>query len=357
MSRSPFTTSYPVLIVVIVVGVVVTALSLQPVKPIMSNWPLLANNVVAPALALREAEATAIPAAMLIMGVAQAQGVGQPALEQYLASSELVEDAGEGRVRFFRRDIAGGALDLLVVRLDERTEIAVVNADGATPGSDEHGDTVWTDRQRHLRTVQEMANAPYAARANYELLGALAFGFHGEPRTANEGTVVIDSQVLRSNPGRGTLCITHERRAEIGKLSTEELARCAQAIGGGPALLWENKIVNPDVAIAEGEFLPFNPLGEDFVQLDWRKKIYTGRYPKTAVGIGLLESGESYLVLAASYDMLGIDLARQLRDMGCYAALGGDDDTSTQMVWRGQLTRARDVRAVPDALGVYWARP
>ncbi|MBC8161979.1 MAG: phosphodiester glycosidase family protein [Roseiflexaceae bacterium] len=346
--------SYPILISVILVGLVALALGTQPIKPIMSNWPAALNIAAPDVLALpTAAPPAAISGAALITGVAQAQGEGETALEVYMAQSDVQEDVGEGQVRFTRRDVAGGALELLVLRLDEHTNIRVINADGATPGSDERGDTTWTDGQRHLRTVQEMTTAPYALRENSELLGAIAFGFHGEPRTANEGTVVIDGQVLRSNPGRATLCITHERRAEIGRFSSEDLARCAQAIGGGPVLLWDTLIANPDVATAEGEFLPFNPLGEDFVQLDWRKKIYNGRYPKTAAGIGLLESGESFLVLATSYDMTGIDLARQLRDMGCYAALGGDDDTSTQTVWRGQLTRARDVRPVPAAIGVY----
>jgi hypothetical protein len=42
--------------------------------------------------------------------------------------------------------------------------------------------------------------------------------------------------------------------------------------------------------------------------------------------------------------------------MGCTDALGGDDDTSTQAVWRGQPTQPRAVRPVPDAIGVWWKR-
>lgn len=352
MPRLPLAISYPALAAIIAVSVIAFVLLRQPVKAIISPWGAQQN--AAASLVERAAPSSAPTIAPSpISGVAQAQGVGQTALEHYAQASELVEDVDGGRVRFYRRDVVGGALDFFVVRLDQQTQVRVINADGATPGSDAQGDTIWTDGQRHLRTVQEMVTAPDATRADNELLGAIAFGFHGEPRTANEGTVVIDNQVLRSNPGRGTLCISGERKATIGKFTTEELQGCTQAIGGGPVLLWENKIANPDVGTATDEFLPFNPLGEDFVQLDWRKQIYTGRYPKTAVGIGLLENGESYLVLATGHNMLGIDFARQLRDMGCYAALGGDDDTSTQAVWRGQLTRSRDVRAVPDALGIY----
>jgi hypothetical protein len=54
--------------------------------------------------------------------------------------------------------------------------------------------------------------------------------------------------------------------------------------------------------------------------------------------------------------MNGVELARQLKAMGCTDALGGDDDTSTQAVWRGQPTQPRAVRPVPDAIGVWWKR-
>lgn len=355
MSRFPIPISYPLLAGVILVGAVAMFLVSQPVKPIMSRWGGVQNSA-AEAIqgrAAQVAHAQAAAPALVISGVAQAQGVGEPALESYLQASALRENVGEGRVRFFQRDVAGGAIDFFVIKLDGKAQVAIINADGATPGSDDRGDTIWTDGQRHLRTVQEMVGAPYAIRQGSELLGGIAFGFHGEPRTSDEGTIVLDGKVLRSNPGRGTLCITHERKAEIGKFTTEDLARCEQAFGGGPVILWENKIANPDVAAPTDEFLPFNPLGEDFVQLDWRKNVYTGRYAKTAVGIGLLGNGESYLVLATTQNMLGVDFARQLRDMGCYAALGGDDDTSTQAVWRANLLRPTNPRAVPGAIGVY----
>lgn len=356
MSRSPLSTPYPILVSLAVAGAIALLLVIQPPKPILSNWGIQDNvaEAISGSAAQQAPVAPAVPQASTpITGVAKAQGIGQVALDAYLQDSVLEESVGEGSVGFFRREIAGGTLDFFIVRLDERSHVEVINADGATPGSDPQGDTIWTDGQRHLATVQAMAGSGYAARDSMELLGAMAFGFHGEPRTANEGTVVINGQVLRSNPGRSTLCITHERHAEIGTFSTEDLGRCAQAIGGGPVILWENKIVNPAVGATDGEFLPFNPLGEDFVQLDWRKQIYNGLYPKTVVGIGLLEGGESYLVLATSHNMTGVDLARQLRDLGCYAALGGDDDTSTQAVWRGTPVRPGNPRAVPDAIGVY----
>jgi hypothetical protein len=120
-------------------------------------------------------------------------------------------------------------------------------------------------------------------------------------------------------------------------------------------ILWNGKIANPDVAAETDEFLPFNPLGEDFVQIDWRRKIYTGLYPKTAVCVGQRDGGP-FLVMAVSYGLGGVEQAGQLKAMGCAAALGGDDDTSTQAVWRGAPVRGGAAREVPDALAIYVRR-
>ena len=279
-----------------------------------------------------------------------------PAAEQlaaFNAGSALQESVADGRVEFYRREIAGGELIYTVARLDEQVHVELINADGATPGSDASGDTIWTDGQKHLAPVVVMASAPYAARSGMELLWAMAFGFHGAARTSNEGSVVINGVIHRVNAGRGALCITPAGRASIGKFSHEQLQGCAQAVGGGPVILWERKIANSEVSTASDEYLPFNPLGEDFAQLDWRIKVYNGGYPKTAVCVGELPDGRSFLVLANSNGIAGVEFARALRDMGCHSALGGDDDTSTQAVWRGQPLWQRDQRPVPDAIAVY----
>src|SRR5215470_554287 len=124
------------------------------------------------------------------------QAGGERALEAYNQASVLQESAGGGLVRFYRRDLGGGgALAYFVVLLDDRVRVALITADGATPGTDERGDTIWADRQQHLATVEQMAQAPYAVRPRLDLLGALAFGFHGDVRTSDEGTVVIDGQL------------------------------------------------------------------------------------------------------------------------------------------------------------------
>lgn len=287
--------------------------------------------------------------------VAPAQASSAP-LDPYHTASTLQDAAPDGSVRFFRRAVAGGTLDYFLVRLDDHVHVEVLNADGATPGSDASGDTVWTDGRQHGATVAAMAGAPYAARAGMELLGAMAFGFHGAERTSDEGTVVINGAIQRVNPWRAALCLTKDGAARIGMFDAAALAQCQQAIGGGPVILLGGKIANPDVQTATDEFVPFNPLNENFVQLDWRKKIYTGSYPKTAVGIGADAHGGTFMVLATSYGMGGVELARQLKAMGCTDALGGDDDTSTQAVWRGQPTQPRAVRPVPDAIGVWWRR-
>ncbi|MGB9632955.1 MAG: phosphodiester glycosidase family protein [Chloroflexaceae bacterium] len=277
-------------------------------------------------------------------------------LEAFNRASALQEGAGEGRVEFYRRGLGGGELLYAVARLDERVHVEVINADGAIPGSDASGDTIWLDGQQHLQPVVEMANAPFAAREGMDLLWAMAFGFHGAVRTSNEGSVVINGVVHRVNPWRGALCITADRRAMIGLFDAEALRGCQQAVGGGPVILWKGKIANPAVAAETDEFLPFNPLGEDFVQLDWRITVYSGAYPKTAVCVGDLPGRRSFLVLANSAGITGVELAHALRDMGCHEALGGDDDTSTQAVWRGQALWPRPQRPVPDAIAVYLRR-
>lgn len=294
-------------------------------------------------------------AAVMQAGPAQAVPAVPPAeaLAAFNAGSALQESVADGRVAWYRRGVAGGELLYAVAMLDERVHIELINADGAMPGSDSSGDTIWTDGGRHLQPVVAMANAPYAAREGMELLWAMAFGFHGAERTSNEGSVVINGVVHRVNAGRGSLCITADGRASIGKFDHAQLQHCAQAVGGGPVILWDGRIANPAVRAPEGDYLPFNPLGEDFVQLDWRIKVYSGGYPKTAVCVGDLPSGRSFVVFANSNNLVGVEFARALRDMGCHSALGGDDDTSTQAVWRGQQLWQREQRPVPDALGVY----
>jgi hypothetical protein len=117
------------------------------------------------------------------------------------------------------------------------------------------------------------------------------------------------------------------------------------------------KIANPALLAETAEFVPFNPLREDFSQIDWRKTVFTGDYPKTMVGIGRHANGHDYLVLLVSYNLNGIEAARQLLALGCSEAIGGDDDTSTQLVWRGSQIVPRTVRSVPTAIGIYAKTP
>lgn len=278
---------------------------------------------------------------------------GSVALDVYNEGSALQEHVAGGRAQLFRRAVGGGEIVYMVAELGDPIHIQVINADGATPTSDATGDTMWSDGGRHLATVHDMVAAPYSQQAGMELLGAMAFGYHGDARTSDEGTVVINGTIHRVNAWRGTLCIDKEHQALIGILNAEMTEQCQQAIGGGPVILWNNKVVNTTVEQETDEFLPFNPLNEGFSQLDWRKMIYDGTYPKTAVGIGTRAEGGSFVVLAVSYDITGMEFATQLKAMGCSAALGGDDDTSTQAVWRGAPLRQKQVRAVPDAIALY----
>lgn len=316
---------------------------------VLSRWALTAAVAAQPADEGLSGQAEA----RSLAGLALPVPTSGEQLATFNRDSVLHDRVADGLVEYYRRAIAGGELVYSVVHLDDRVHIEVINADGAIPGSDASGDTIWTDGQRHLRPVVEMANAPYAVRPGMELLWAMAFGFHGAVRTSNEGSVVINGVVHRVNPGRGALCITADHQALIGLFDARQLQDCWQAVGGGPVILWKGKIANPAVTAATDEFLPFNPLNEDFVQLDWRITIYSGTFPKTAVCVGALPGGRTFLVLANATDITGVDFARALRDMGCQDALGGDDDTSTQAVWRGQALWAREQRPVPDAIGVY----
>jgi len=279
-------------------------------------------------------------------------------LEAFNGGSSLLDSAADGAVRSFRRALpGGGTLSYVVVRLGEGVHIGVISADGATPASDAAGDTVWADGGQHLQPVAEMAAAPPAARAGMQLVFAMAFGFHGDSRTSDEGSVVVDGAVQRVNAGRSALCVTPDRRAVVGMFDASDLTRCAQAAGAGPVILLQGRVASLAADRPTDDLLPFNPLGEDFVQLDWRKKIYGGRYPKTAIGVGQLADGGHFLVLATAEGALGEDIARALREMGCSDALGGDDDTSTQAVWRGQPVWPRPGRPVPDAVAVYVTAP
>jgi hypothetical protein len=316
-----------------------------PDRPFISRW---AGAVAAQPEALASAPEPAEAGPIVIQAFPNQSG-----LESYNQGSLLQDADPSGRVRFFRRDVAGGSIAYFVVTLDQKVHIEVINADGATPGSDSSGDTRWTDGAKHLASVADMAGAPYAAREGMSLLGAMAFGFHGDARTSDEGTVVINGIVHRINAGRAALCLTRAGQAKIGLFDARALAECEQAIGGGPVILWRGKIANTSVSAETDTYLPFNPLGEDFVQIDWRKKVYDGRYPKTVIGVGAHADGQPYLVMMISEGVAGLDLAEQLKALGCTDAIGGDDDSSTQAVWRGAPVQSHSPRTVPDALAVY----
>lgn len=332
------------LLVLIPLGLYVFVQSVQGRSTVLSRWAAAAGAAPQPGGLSGAADPLA--------GSALALPPPLERLASFNAGSQLQEEAAGGLVRFYRRGIDGGELVYFVVQLDERVHIEVINADGATPASDANGDTIWAGGGRHLATVVEMANAPYAARPGLELLGAMAFGFHGAERTSNEGSVVINGTVHRVNPGRSALCITPELTARVGLFSAEDLKGCAQAIGAGPIILWQHRIASTGVDAPTDELLPFNPLNEDFVQLAWRVKIYNGRYPKTAACVGDRPDGRSFVILVNSTGITGETLARAMRDMGCRDALGGDDDTSTQATWRGSPIWP-GTREVPDAIGVY----
>jgi hypothetical protein len=335
-------------------AIILIGLSGPPQPLVVSRWASLDRAAGVLGLAAPTAAPTARPG---ITGGARPISTpiapGSDQLEQFNQGSRLVDAAAAGSVRAYTRDVAGGTIAYVVVFLDQNTHIEVITADGATLGSDATGDTIWTDHGRHLQTVEAMSRAPYAQRPDMELLGALAFGFHGGERTSDEGTVVINGEVQRVNPGRSALCIRADNSAAIGVFDQRRAATCQQAAGAGPVLLLGGRIANPAVSAETREYVPFNPLDEDFTQLDWRRKVFQGDYPKTMIGLGRHAAGFDYLVLMATYGIDGVAGLEQLQAMGCSEAIGGDDDTSTQLVWRGSQIVRRQVRAVPTAIGVY----
>jgi hypothetical protein len=343
-----------VLLVAAISIAVLLPLLLLPQPTVVSTWGGPMGFPAALGLGQRGSGIVGAAEPAALTGSAIAQAPGTALLEEYNQASELLEAPGDGSVRFYRREVAGGTLNYFVVLLGEGVSVQALTADDATPASDASGDTVWAGGGKHLATVQEMATAPYAALPGHSLLGATNFGFFGA-RTSSEGTVVTDGMVRRVNRGRGALCIMPGGRAEIGVFDEDALERlkCQEALGAGPVFLWKGKIANPAVQAETAEFLPFNPLGEDFVQLDWRRTAYATGVPKTAVCVGNQSDGRSFLVMATSYGVPGVELAGNLRAMGCVDALGADDDTSTQMVWRGTAVVSRAQREVPDALAVY----
>jgi len=332
----------------------------SPQQLVFSRWNMNAvRQAVQETLHLEQPAPIAAPPA--VTGQAYAiltpNTPGSSALESYNQSSTLVETAANGSVRLFKRDLAGGSIAYIVVLLDGQTHLEVLTADGATLGSDATGDTIWTDHAQHLRSVEEMVQAPTATRTGMTLLGAMAFGFHGAERTSDEGTVVINNQIQRINPGRAAICIRPDGKTAISVFNARQAKGCAQAAGAGPVVLARGKIANPAIMSETAEFVPFNPLREDFTQLDWRKTVFTGDYPKTMVGIGRHTNGHDYVVLMVSYNLNGIEATKQLQAMGCSEAIGGDDDTSTQLVWRGSQVVPRTVRRVPTAIAVYTKAP
>src|SRR5688572_1551243 len=106
----------------------------QSGRPFISRWSGgVATLPIADAAGAQQIAATAIVI----------QATPDPsALESYNQSSVLQDADPSGRVRFYRRDVTGGSIAYFVVTLDPQVHLEVINADGATPGSDATGDTI-----------------------------------------------------------------------------------------------------------------------------------------------------------------------------------------------------------------------
>jgi hypothetical protein len=327
--------------------------------PIASRWRPPGGGASAPASQPEQEKG--------LVGVAQETTVGRPApqprvfienpgdeaLAAFTGASEFRGDAANGAIRHYSRALPGGGrISYVVAELRDGVGMRVITADGATLTSDADGDTMWADGGAHLATVVEMATSPYALLDGKAPIAAMAFGFHGA-RTSDEGSVVIDGVLQHINPWRAAICLGHDGVPTVGIYDRRGLEECAQAAGAGPVLIWRGKIATPDVASETDAFLPYNPLGEDFQQLDYRIENFRGRRPKTALCIGVLRGGTFYIVLANGTNSTGTELAQAMRELGCVDAIGGDDGSSTQMAWQGQAVDGLVGREVPTAIGIY----
>lgn len=253
----------------------------------------------------------------------------------------------EGDISYFRHNVASGQVFYVSVPIGPTTKLQIINAEGKEPGSDNTGDTVWVDGGKHLQTIDQIAGLGSSQYQGRSPVFAMAFGFHGDERTSDEGTVRTNGITYRTNFGRAVVCVaTAMGRAGIGLFKTnEDLNACDMAAGAGPVFLNGGQIAGVEI--------PFNPLNEDFVQLGWRQDMYNGVRPKTVVAVKK-EADHDTLILLNAYGLTGIEIATFLRDeLGCSYAIGGDDDGSTQAVWRGQRVFPGGVNAVPDGIAVY----
>lgn len=352
MHKHPSNSSLIALLVLLLIVALLSSCS--PAQPVFSRWGPDNRSPLQ-----NDSNSNSLQATMQPNPAASGARFGQRqasdgALAAFNAGSTLNESLAGGAIEYYTRFWPGGGrLDYVVAILDDQVDVRVITANGVRVGSDITGNTVWVDGGRHLQTVIDMAGSPHAVHGGTAPVAAMAFGFHGAERTSDEGSIVVDGFVQRLHPGRATLCIGPDDSATINLFDSRSIEQCEQAAGAGPMLLWRGKIANPDVQTETELYVPYNPLNEDFAQLGYRIESYRGFRPKTAIGVGMLEDGRSFLVLANAEQLNGQTMIRALRDMGCYDASGGDDGSSTQMVWRGQAVAGRVGRAVPSAVAIY----
>ena len=197
-----------------------------PTPVVLSRWAPFAQAMVAiaaPAQAILSIQATTQALATPTTGWA--------AFEIYSSESDLIESVANGQLRLYQRKLQQGSIVYAMLTLGDQVFLETIHADGATPGSDATGDTIWLDGNQHLQPVSALVAAPYAQRPGANLIGALAFGFHGDLRTSDEGTVVSDGKILRINTGRAALCISAAGQARIGLFDAAQLQQCQQAFG------------------------------------------------------------------------------------------------------------------------------
>jgi hypothetical protein len=252
----------------------------------------------------------------------------------------------EGDITLHEQQVAGGKVFFAIAKLGQTVKVRNIQAGGFIPSSDGAGDTTWTDGGKHLQPVEQIASLESSQFNGRQPVFSMAFGYHGAERTSDEGTVRTDGVTFRTNPGRGVICVSNnQNRAAIGLFTDQQLSECDFAAGAGPIFLVDGQIAGKEIKL--------NPLNEDFVQWGWRRDMYQNSLPKTMICI-IKDQHNDKLVLMNSYGVMGVDLAVYLRDtLGCSYGIQGDDDGSTQAIWKGSNLFPRAVNAVPSAVSLY----
>lgn len=290
------------------------------------------------------------------------------AIDVYNKESTCVDEAADGKIRYYTRDIGnGGRLDYAVIMLDDSIDLEVLHANGVKPATTEYNNTQWADGQDHRESVPSMAESDHAKKDGEELVLVGNGDFFGngteEGRTMNNG-------INEHSGWREALGVRKDGSVVIKVINDDELKDFETIIGGGPKVVkninGKLKVANPNITEETDDEVPYLAPGfspDDPAQLPYRKQIYMSNLPQTAIGFGKYNNGKYYITYVFSTNTSGYQVAKEMRMMGC-ESLGLDNDTSTSFVWNSEAKDAdpetyvwKNIigggRPIANALGVY----